>query len=385
MPYSRQPYTFDRVVRLVIGALLFAGAILLINALKDVLLPFCVACLIAYMLEPFVQYNKRLLHFKGRTPAIFVTLFEVFFILGIILYFFTPMLLDEMHQMAAILRKYADSNSSITFLPQAVHDFIRRQVDFNRISDMLTSQEWTSIIESALSASWKIISGSISVLLGVVSWCIVILYVIFIMIDYDRLNRGMKHMVPPKYRTIVFRIGNDIKDSMNHYFRGQALVAFIVGILFSIGFLIIGLPMAVVLGLFIGLLNMVPYLQLISIVPAAVLCLVYAVGGGGDFWTIFWECIAVYCVVQCIQDLFLTPKIMGKAMGLNPALILLSLSVWGSLLGMIGLIIALPLTTLLLAYYNRYIIQRGEEDDNPGAGEADARAIDEAVQSPLGQ
>lgn len=385
MPYSRQPYTFDRVVRLVIGALLFAGAILLINALKDVLLPFCVACLIAYMLEPFVQYNKRLLHFKGRTPAIFVTLFEVFFILGIILYFFTPMLLDEMHQMAAILRKYADSNSSITFLPQAVHDFIRRQVDFNRISDMLTSQEWTSIIESALSASWKIISGSISVLLGVVSWCIVILYVIFIMIDYDRLNRGMKHMVPPKYRTTVFRIGNDIKDSMNHYFRGQALVAFIVGILFSIGFLIIGLPMAVVLGLFIGLLNMVPYLQLISIVPAAVLCLVYAVGGGGDFWTIFWECIAVYCVVQCIQDLFLTPKIMGKAMGLNPALILLSLSVWGSLLGMIGLIIALPLTTLLLAYYNRYIIQRGEEDDNPGAGEADARAIDEAVQSPLGQ
>lgn len=385
MPYSRQPYTFDRVVRLVIGALLFAGAILLINALKDVLLPFCVACLIAYMLEPFVQYNKRLLHFKGRTPAIFVTLFEVFFILGIILYFFTPMLLDEMHQMAAILRKYADSNSSITFLPQAVHDFIRRQVDFNRISDMLTSQEWTSIIESALSTSWKIISGSISVLLGVVSWCIVILYVIFIMIDYDRLNRGMKHMVPPKYRTIVFRIGNDIKDSMNHYFREQALVAFIVGILFSIGFLIIGLPMAVVLGLFIGLLNMVPYLQLISIVPAAVLCLVYAVGGGGDFWTIFWECIAVYCVVQCIQDLFLTPKIMGKAMGLNPALILLSLSVWGSLLGMIGLIIALPLTTLLLAYYNRYIIQRGEEDDNPGAGEADARAIDEAVQSPLGQ
>lgn len=166
MPYSRQPYTFDRVVRLVIGALLFAGAILLINALKDVLLPFCVACLIAYMLEPFVQYNKRLLHFKGRTPAIFVTLFEVFFILGIILYFFTPMLLDEMHQMAAILRKYADSNSSITFLPQAVHDFIRRQVDFNRISDMLTSQEWTSVIESALSASWKIISGSISVLLG---------------------------------------------------------------------------------------------------------------------------------------------------------------------------------------------------------------------------
>ena len=77
MPHTRQPYTFDRVVRLIIGCLTFAGVIFLINALKDVLLPFCVACLIAYMLEPFVQYNRQLLHFKGRTPAIFVTLFEV--------------------------------------------------------------------------------------------------------------------------------------------------------------------------------------------------------------------------------------------------------------------------------------------------------------------
>ena len=385
MPHTRQPYTFDRVVRLIIGCLIFAGVIFLINALKDVLLPFCVACLIPYMLEPFVQYNRQLLHFKGRTPAIFVTLFEVLFLIGILAYFFVPMLLDEMHEMAAILRNYAASQSGRTFLPAEFHDFLKRQVDFNHISDLLTRQEWTSLAESALSASWNIISGSISVILGIVSWFIVILYIIFIMIDYDRLNRGMRHMVPPKYRDLVFRIGNDIKQSMNHYFRGQALVAFIVGILFSIGFLIIGLPMAVVLGMFIGILNMVPYLQLISIIPAVALCLVYAVGGGGDFWTILWECIAVYCIVQCIQDLILTPKIMGKAMGLNPALILLSLSVWGSLLGLIGLIIALPLTTLLLAYYDRYIILRAEDDGSPHTGKEDKEAIDNIVQSPLEQ
>jgi len=82
---------------------------------------------------------------------------------------------------------------------------------------------------------------------------------------------------------------------------------------------------------------------------------VCSVDSGTDFWLIFWECMAVYCIVQAIQDLFLTPKIMGKAMGLNPAIILLSLSIWGSLLGFLGLIIALPLTTLLLAYYDEYI------------------------------
>ena len=145
---------------------------------------------------------------------------------------------------------------------------------------------------------------------------------------------------------------------MNLDFRGQFLIASIVGILFSIGFLIIGLPMGVILGLFIGMLNMVPYLQLISLPITAILCIVCTASTGVNFWVIFWESMAVYVIVQCIQDLILTPKIMGKAMGMNPAIILLSLSIWGTLLGFMGLIIALPMTSLLLSYYNTYIVQR---------------------------
>lgn len=381
---SHNPYTFDRVVRMVIGALIIFGILWLIDLLKNVLLPFFVACLIAYMFEPFVQYNRRLLHLRGRAVAIFVTLFEALFFLGVLGYFLVPMIMDEMHQMAAIMRRYAVTQSQIRFLPGEIHDYLRRTVDFNQISDMLTRQEWGSIIENTLTTTWSVITGSISVIIGIFSWFIVVLYVVFIMLDYDRLSNLFHHMVPPKYRRTVSSIGNDIKRSMNHYFRGQALVAFIVGILFSIGFLIIGLPMAVVLGMFIGLLNMVPYLQLISIIPTTLLCLVYAAGGGGDFWTIFWESIAVYAIVQMIQDFFLTPKIMGKAMGLNPALILLSLSIWGTLLGLIGLIIALPLTTLLLAYYNRYIIKRADDDsETPSQAQADSKALENATESPL--
>lgn len=363
MHVHRNPYTFDRVVRLVITLLLALGALWLINRLKDVLLPFCVAVLISYILEPFVQYNRRLLHLKGRLVAIFVTLFETVFILGALCMFFVPNLVEECQQMAAMLRNYAVAELNIPYLPDAIHQFIRRYIDFKSISDMLTRQEWMSVIEEALSTSWNIISGGWTLILGILNWCIVLLYVIFIMIDYDRISRGFKWMVPPKWREPAYRIGNDIKDSMNHYFRGQALVAFIVGVLFSIGFLIVGLPLAVPLGLFIGLLNMVPYLQFVSVVPMTLLCLVYAAGTGTNFWTIFGECVAVYAVVQIIQDLFLVPRIMGKAMGLNPAIILLSLSVWGSLLGFMGLIIALPLTTLLIAYYNRYVIDRDDSSD----------------------
>ena len=141
---------------------------------------------------------------------------------------------------------------------------------------------------------------------------------------------------------------------MNQYFRGQVLVAFCVGVLFSIGFLIIDFPAAIAFGMFIGMLNLVPYLQVVSVLPMALLAMLKAANTAAGFWPIMLGAVAVMLVVQLIQDLFLVPKIMGKRMNLHPAVILLSLSVWGHLLGVLGMIVALPLTTLLLAYLRRY-------------------------------
>lgn len=352
---TSRPYTFDRVVRLVITTIVVCAAVWLIYRLRGVLLPFCVAALIAYIFEPFVQFNRELLRLKGRVAAIFITLFEATLAFGLLCYMLIPMITSEMAHMSHLLKVYSQSQVSIPFLPDWLHEFIRNYVDFEYLSSLLTREDQIKLLESAAFHTWSVLTSGISMIVGLLSWFIVFLYVIFIMLDYERLSKSLHHMVPPAWRKTVFRIGNDIQRSMNHYFRGQALVAFCVGVLFTIGFLIIGMPLAVVLGMFIGLLNMVPYLQLISLVPTIFLCLVCSVDQGVDFWTIFWECMAVYCVVQAIQDLFLTPKIMGKAMGLNPAIILLSLSIWGTLLGFLGLIIALPLTTLLLAYYDEYL------------------------------
>lgn len=359
---SQQPYTLDRTVRLVINCVLFAGALWLISTLSGVLLPFLVGCLVAYILEPFVQFNRDLLHLRGRVIATLVTLFEVVFFMSVLGYIFIPMIIHEASQMAAMVKTYATSELTIPFIPEGLHAFLRRHLDFNYLATMLSREEWTRMIEDTLSASWTLISGSISLLMTVFSWVIVLLYIVFIMIDYERISRGFRRLVMPRYRSVVFRVARDVKESMNRYFRGQALVALCVGILFSIGFLIIGLPLAVVLGLFIGVLNMVPYLQLISFVPATLICLFCAVEGDVSFWTLFWEMIAVYVVVQAIQDLILTPRIIGKAMSMNPAIIFLSLSVWGTLLGMIGLIIAIPLTTLLLSYYDQYLLRSEKEE-----------------------
>lgn len=374
---GRRPYTFDRVVRLVLSALGVIGAIWLIDILSSVLLPFVVAWLIAYLLEPLVQYNRKLLRVRRRVLPVMITLFECVLLLSAVSVFVVPSVLNEMHHLAGAVTTYSVEHNNVSQIPAEIQDYIRENIDFVAISKQLTGQDWRSL----LSTVGSFIAGGYDVVMGVFSWFVVLLYIVFIMLDYERLLLGFRHLVPPRYRNVTFGILDDVTRSMNHYFRGQALVASIVGVLFAIGFLIIGMPMAIVLGLFIGLLNMVPYLQLISLVPATLLCLVWSVDGGGSFWNLWFSAMAVYIVVQCIQDLFLTPKIMGHAMGLNPALILLSLSIWGTLMGFIGLIIALPLTTLLLAYYDRYIT-RSENGEPPAEKKDRDKALRKIVESP---
>ncbi len=370
----RRPYTFDRVIRILFSVCGLIAALYLLDILSDVLLPFFVACLIAYILEPIVLFNMKITRMKQRFLPVILTLLEAMCGVALIAWILIPYVIQECASMTEIIKDYASSQIQIPYISKEIHDFIRNNVDFDQLSRMLSRDQWMELIRNSLSRTWSFIGSSLSFIIGLISWLIIVVYVIFIMLDYDRLLLSMRQLVPYGQRRKVFHIVYDIKNAMNRYFRGQFFIASLVGLLFVIGFLIIGLPMAVLFGLFIGLLNMVPYMQLISLPIAAVLCLVGSISGGPTFWVLFWETMAVYIVVQSIQDLLLTPKIMGKAMGLNPAIILLALSVWGSLLGILGMIIALPLTTLLLSYYDLYIVQRSypaEENKTDGDAPSD--------------
>ena len=142
---------------------------------------------------------------------------------------------------------------------------------------------------------------------------------------------------------------------MNRYFRGQGLVALCATVFYCIGFSIVGLPLAIPMGLLVGILYMIPYFQYVTLIPIAAICFIYSLGGYTPFLPEMGKCLIVYAVSQSICDYIITPHVMGKEMGMNPAIILLSLSVWGSLLGIIGMIIALPASALIMTYYRRYI------------------------------
>lgn len=350
--YSSRPFTFDRVVRIIITLTIIAGIVWLINDLKHVLLPFALACLIAYMLEPVVQLTRRWLHLKGRVIAVLITLVVVGGIVGLALYFIIPSVFDEISQMRILIDRYGSTRRMIPFVPREVHDYIMQYINTENLDSLLTE----SHIETLLNKGTSLLSTTIDILMRTLEWLLTFIYIIFIMLDYKHLMKGFRMLVPPKMRPFVYHIGDDIKDSMNKYFRGQFTIALCAAVFYSIGFSIVGIPMALVMGAVVGILYMIPYFQYVTVIPVIILCFIYSMTGEASFWPLVGQCGLVYVISQCICDYILTPKIMGNALGLNPAIILLSLSVWGSLLGIIGMIIALPFTTLLLSYYRRIVI-----------------------------
>lgn len=351
----RKEITFDRFVR---GILYLGGialTIYILNRLSNVLIPFFVAWLVAYMLYPLVCFFQYKLRLKSRVASIIMAFLSVLILLTGVLGLIIPSLISEFIKFREVISTFMASNWTDSPLKSAIELFFVENVDQNLIIKLLHEKNVVEALRVAFGQAWTFVYQTVDMVIGFIASMISLLYMFFILLDYEKLSNGWIKLIPKRNRRFVETLANDVKHGMNAYFRGQALVAFLVGILFSIGFLIIDFPLAIGLGLFIGFLNLIPYLQVVGFIPTILLALLKASSTGQSFWMILLLAILVFIVVQTIQDMILVPKIMGKLMGLNPAIILLALSVWGSLLGIIGLIIALPLTTLILSYYKQYI------------------------------
>ena len=352
--------TFDSFIRGIISVLIIIGILYLVDYLSGVLLPFFIAWLLAYMIYPLVTFFQYKLKVKNRVASIFIAMLVLLTTLTLAFVVLVPPIIDEFGKVKELLTTYFIEGTQQAHIPGTIANFIKENINMAQVQNALNEENITNMIRSILPKAWNIFTQSVNIIASILATFIVLLYTFFILLDYEAIGSGWTGLVPKKYRETSIRIVNDVKDGMNRYFRGQALVAFLVGVLFSIGFVIIDFPLAIGFGLFIGLLNMVPYLQLIALVPTVLLALLKAADTGENFWWILACALIVFCVVQVIQDGFIVPKVMGKITGLNPAIILLSLSIWGALMGVVGMIIALPCTTILLSYYKRYIKKQEE-------------------------
>lgn len=356
MAKSTTFWNVDRIMKLIIGLAVTTVLILLVNYLREALLPFFAACFISYMLQPLVDLNRRWTHEKGRTVSSLLTVLEVLVVIIGIVYLFLPSVVRELDDLGRILHDIDTGKRPLPPEFSGLIDYIQTRYNPVDIKTTLSNMH----LDALISKGTSLLGQGISVIMGILAWAMMLIYVIFILIDYPQISRGFKMIVPFKYREGAMSVVHDVQDSMNHYFRGQGLVALCATVFYCIGFTIVGLPLAIPMGILVGILYMIPYFQYVTIIPVGVICLIYSLGGADTFTALFGKSLLVYAISQSICDYIITPHVMGKEMGLNPAIILLSLSVWGSLLGIIGMIIALPVTSLLMSYYERYISNRGK-------------------------
>ena len=360
---ERKKITFDSFIRGIIICGIIIAILMLLKRLSSVLLPFFIAWLAAYLIYPLVIFFQHRLKLKSRILSIFCALLLLAAAGTAAFYLLVPPMLQEFSRVKDLLIAYFTDSSYGSNIPRSLSDFLRENIDPILLKQIFQENNLMDILKQAVPPLWSLITESINLIYGIFTFFIILLYIVFILLDYESISEGWPRLLPTKYRPFLTGIMNDVKEGMNKYFRGQAFVALCVGILFCIGFLIIDFPLAIGLGLFIGALNLVPYLQIIGFIPTIILAILKAADTGGNFWLILAAALAVFAIVQAIQDGFIVPRVMGKITGLNPAIILLSLSIWGSLMGMLGMIIALPLTTLMLSYYQRFIINREKAEN----------------------
>lgn len=357
--------TLGRFLRIVLMLLALGLAYVALDSLSGILLPFAIAWLLAYFINPLVNFFQQKLRFKYRLLSMVAALSLIAVVLFGVGWLVIPSIISEFEVLKDFTVNFLSKNLGNTTIPAPVAEFFREMFSENEVANIVQSTSSSDILSLIGDRLHGVVTGTINVFSGLFTMCITLLYLIFILLDFERLSRSWKPYVPKKWRGIVGKLWADLVGGMNQYFRGQSLVALCVGVLYSTGFVIIDFPAAIAFGIFIGILNLVPYLQLISVAPMVLLAVLKAASTGGDFWLILLSACIVLLVVQVIQDMLIVPYIMRRRMNLHPAIILLSLSIWGHLLGLLGMIVALPLTTILLAYLKRYheIAEESKSDE----------------------
>ena len=364
MQLFRQEITFDRFIRGTLFVALLALFVAGINWLSAVLLPFFAASAIAWSLAPVVNFLYVRCYIRPRFLAVILTLIGTTAIAVGALWLIVPPFLDGILHIKDALLRYLQNDSGHVVLPNWMQNLLQEWLDSLQLEHKLKQGNVLQMLRTSLPHVWNVVQSTANVVISLASSAFALLYLVLLLADYDHYATIWLKYVPRSQRAFLEKLSNDMAHNMRGYFRGQMLVAISNGVMFSIGFWLIGLPMPVGMGIFVGVLSFIPYIQVLGILPAALLSLLQMADTGSSFWGMMALVFLVYVVVQVLQDTIFTPRIMGQIMGLSPAVVLLSLSVWGYIAGIIGLMVALPLTTLMLAYYQRYILEEPVQDES---------------------
>ena len=359
--FFRREFTFDRIARMLVLSVLILLIYVAVQAIWSVILPFLLAGIFAYVMMPLVRFFQYTLRLRSRGLSVILTLLLLGAGVYLAVIFIIPSINAEIEKTLQVISGYSSGQDILMMiLPRNIRNYLNGGLRWGNFPQQLSFEKVLENVKLLLDQVGGIINSTLSIFSWGLVFLIGFIYFVFILLDFENLARGFISLFPKTLRPTIRTISMDLDRYMNNYFRGQALIAISVGILLSIGFNIIGLPLATAMGIFIGILNFIPYMQALGIIPLGLASLLMAAQTGENAFVCMLLAYGVLMAVQIIQDMIIVPRIMGQTMGMRPSLILLVLSIWGYLLGFFGMLIALPITMFIYSLYMRYVLQDEE-------------------------
>ena len=191
-PLFNKPFTFDRVVRILFGLIVLAGLIYLIAVLKNALLPFLIAWLLAYMMQPFVRLFQYKFGLKNRFLSIFAVLICTVFIIGLVFVLVVPSITQEVQKTIELVQDHNRlGSSSIPFIPDSWIEFIQKNIDPEELAQLVSKENIEKLVKQVAPKLWMILTNTFSVLFSITIIFVIFLYFIFILLDYEKDRKSV--------------------------------------------------------------------------------------------------------------------------------------------------------------------------------------------------
>ncbi len=223
------------------------------------------------------------------------------------------------------------------------------------------------LIRPVLNIFRNMFAGITNFIVGILNIVIIPVFAFYLLRDFDRLRDGFYRLIPPERREAVQMWMGAIDRAVGGFIRGQFTIASILAVFYAIGLTLIGVPLGVLVGVISGLANMVPYMSLfVGLLPAMILSFI-----DEPSWIRLLWILLIFEAGQLMEGVFLGPRIMGKETGLHPVVVMVSIMLGGTLLGLVGIIIAVPIAAVLkvvVQYWHERWLEKIGETSSPGAG-----------------
>ena len=341
------------VIIVAVGALFWLLGAFLVK-FSAVFLPLAVAAVAALVVKPFYEAISTRLKL-GRVPALIVVFLSFIVPVAGLSWFFGDLLVDQVRGLIDAFPKWwaASVEWARVRAPQLVHIYNETALG-QAVGDAVEGQGG-AVMDVAQYVGRRMVSAGAGVLSGVATllgWVVAPIYfAFFLMTDTSTIGNLERFLPFLKHdtRKDLLYLFEEFINIIVAFFRGQLIIAFLQGLLFAIGFTLVGLKYGFVIGLTVGFLNIVPYLGNIIGLGTALPLAFFQESGG---LTRVLLVLVVFAAVQMIEGYLLTPKIMGDRTGLHPVVIIVAIFFWGTALnGIMGMILAIPLTAFLVVFW----------------------------------